>query len=815
MASKKYRLNKLILSFIAVNILSQQSVFAQNRIVPDSTLGIESPIVTGTGNIIQINGGANRGITNLGSYLDFSINAGQSVSINTSTGIRNVVVRITGSNISEILGNLSVPGSNKNLFLINPNGTIFGPNAKVLTNGGFTASTAKSIDFDDKYSFLANAPNAAPVFALGNPTSLQFSGFTGAITVLGSGHSITQPNNVFSPNIGAGQSLSGLRSSLGNTLTFAAAQIDIKGGLITASNINLNSIISGKLLLSGAFTDTTNISTFGNINLSDKALIDSSGFGGGNISLFGNDISFSDGSLAINSNFGSLPAGKIILNATGTLNLNGIGALSQTPPGFRVVSRGIISQTFNGQGADIQISAKNLIADNSVGIVASTFGTATGGNLKINADDFKILGRSPFGPISVGSLILSTTAGTGKAGSIIASGKNLFIDKGGFLISATFDSGTGGDVFANFDKITLNGGTPIFDQNTFIPSAIASTSAAGGAGGSLNIRTGNLEIDNGARVDASALSNGTAGSIDIVANNIDINGTAPGIFASQNPSFIISGASQVGPFLTSVFNLSTLTAQSGTVKISSNQITLNNGGQIAVRNDGTGAGGLVNIDSQKLFLNNNSSINSSTNAGGGGSIYINTSLLFTRNSQIIASAGNNGAGGNIFINSDVLAGDYLSAIRANAQQGRGGLVSINTQALIFNNLNNITATSAGGPSLNGTVRINSSTVTFQPQPQLESSLLISNPITCNNDSSSRLRLIKASDLNLSDGQLETFTDENNIPAFIDGNGKILPLIEIQGGIPLDRGRVQTVSIIDRPNSQQYLSSGCQKLSLHE
>jgi large exoprotein involved in heme utilization and adhesion len=415
----------------------------------------------------------------------------------------------------------------------------------------------------------------------------------------------------------------------------------------------------------------------------------------------------------------------------------------------------------------------------------------------------------------VGSLILSTTAGTGQAGTIIASGKNLFIDRGGFLISATFSSGKGGDVFANFTKITLNGGIPLFDQNTFIPSAIASTSAAGGAGGTLNIQAGDLEINNGARVDASALSNGTAGSINIDANNIDINGTAPGIFASQNPSYIISGASQVGPFLASVFNLSTLTAQSGTVKINSNKVTIRNGGQIASKNDGTGAGGEVFIDSQKLILDNNGSINSSTNAGGGGSININTSLLFTRNSQILASAAQNGTGGNIFINSDVLAGDYLSAIRANAQQGRGGLVSINTKALIFNNLNNITATSAGGPSLNGTVRINSSTVAFQPQPQLESSLLISAPITCNNDARSRLRVIKSSDLNLSDGQLETFANENNIPVFLDGNGKVVPLIEIQGGVLIDQNRIQTVSVIETPRPQIFLASGCQKLSLHE
>jgi filamentous hemagglutinin family protein len=103
------------------------------QITPDATLGDESSVVTPNA-IVKgrsanlINGGAIRNTNLFHSFSQFNVGNGQRVYFANPSGIENIVGRVTGTDPSDILGTLGVNGE-ANLFLLNPNGIIVGPNA--------------------------------------------------------------------------------------------------------------------------------------------------------------------------------------------------------------------------------------------------------------------------------------------------------------------------------------------------------------------------------------------------------------------------------------------------------------------------------------------------------------------------------------------------------------------------------------------------------------------------------------------------------------------------------------------------------------
>ena len=192
------------------------------QITPDSTLGAEGSSILPNGVVIDgvtadlIQDGASRGSALFHSFLEFNINEGQRVYFANPDGIEAIFSRVTGTDPSDILGTLGVNGA-ADLFLINPNGILFGENAQLDIRGSFIGSTANGVVFENGTTFSATNPEAPPLLTINLTPGLQYGSNHPGRTISNSG------------NLAVGQDL---------TLA-SAGNLDLQGQLQSGGNLTL------------------------------------------------------------------------------------------------------------------------------------------------------------------------------------------------------------------------------------------------------------------------------------------------------------------------------------------------------------------------------------------------------------------------------------------------------------------------------------------------------------------------------------------------------------------------------------------------
>src|SRR5919199_534341 len=118
-------------------------------------------IVIPDGNRFDIQGGSlsQDGANLFHSFQQFGLDSGQIANFLSNPSIRNILGWVVGGDPSIINGLIQVTGGNSNLFLMNPAGIVFGPNATLNVPASFTATTATGIGFGGNNWFKANGDN--------------------------------------------------------------------------------------------------------------------------------------------------------------------------------------------------------------------------------------------------------------------------------------------------------------------------------------------------------------------------------------------------------------------------------------------------------------------------------------------------------------------------------------------------------------------------------------------------------------------------------------------------------------------------------
>ncbi|BAZ40863.1 filamentous hemagglutinin-like protein [Calothrix sp. NIES-4101] len=692
---------------IITGAIWSNSVNAQ--VVSDGTL---KTTVSQSGNNFTITNGDRIGNNLFHSFSQFSIPTNGSALFNNTADVQNIFSRVTGGSVSNIDGLIQANGS-ANLFLLNPSGIIFGQNATLNIGGSFVGTTANSIKFADGVEFSATNPGATPLLTMSVPIGLQMGSNPTPITVQGTGHALTAVSTV--APITQNPSSSELRVKPGKTLALVGGSLNLTGATLNApeGRLELGSLdgvglVSLNPISQGYQLGYESGQSFADIQLTQKsflsigALPTVGALNAGSVQLQGKHIQISDGSIIFSKNLGNVAGGEFFLQASEGIDIVGTTANAQIRSGIR--SEGLNT----GAGSPIRIITPHLTISQGAGVNTNAFGLAASGDILIDAGTVELSGFSPINPTGVTSL--TTSSRTAKsAGNLSINSNNLLVSQGAAISSVALASGSTGQVTIRSKNTTVTGDNP-----AGLYSNISAITYGTGDAQTLTLDTNRLQLLNGGVVSTTSFLIGKAGNLNINATeSILIDGHSQANNSSINSAVLIPPS-----LLQKLFNLpNILSANAGTVNVSTPNLTLKNGGVVSVTNQGTGDGGNIKIAVSKMFLDNQGSIQAQTTSGEGGNITSQVSelLLLRHNSLISATSAGTGNGGNININAPVIAGLENSDIVANAVKGRGGNIDITTQGIIgleFRNTltprvdltNDITASSEF--NVNGTVQVN-------------------------------------------------------------------------------------------------------------
>lgn len=589
------------------------------QVIPDATLGAEQSQVNSNVSVPggmgdRIDGGALRDANLFHSFQEFNVNTGQRVYFANPAAVQNIFSRVTGGNLSTINGTLGVLG-NANLFLLNPNGILFGPNAKLDIRGSFLATTANRFTFPDGSSFGATNPQAAPLLSMSVPVGVQY-GATPTGTIQNQGNLIS-----------------------GQDLTLAANNLNLQGQLQAGRDLNLQAQNTVQI------RDTTtqpfvarsgrDLTIQGNQTVDILALnhLTQTPFvSGGNTTLISNNPVSADAHFSSGGNFSvQTPAG----------NINNL--ISRFDPIFNVAGDYTIGDY---TGASLQVTAGGNITfgsvmidniDTNVNPDQPAFILNAGGNITGTGE---VSTTVPDGNL----LVNFTSGGATSVGQITTNGGGVYIQAQGEITAARIDTSSSNDLAGDV-HLKAVGNIRTGDIKATGNFADSSEEESYYNDVQLQSSTGSIFL-NGANLDTSNNDlDGYAGDIFIdAAKNIEISNST--ISTQGNIGRIFIG-SEIAPEKVTITNNSELSTDS---RLSKNDQNTVDSGPISIQ------GTTIDISNSNIYTN--------ADNGTAGDVIIqatadNGTAIALTNTVIDAAAfGSEGRTGNITLEA-INRGDIL------------------------------------------------------------------------------------------------------------------------------------------------------------
>lgn len=729
----KWHFNSIVLLSGTASLIGYAQPIAA-QVIPDDTLPAgERSQVSGDPNF-QIDGGARRGGNLFHSFSQFSVPTGGSAFFNNAAGVQNIFSRVTGGSASNIDGVIRANGT-ANVFLLNPNGILFGPNASLNIGGSFLATTADAIGFPNGEVFSGDAAQPVPSQLLTvNPNALFFNQLT--------------PQSIVNRST---LNDMGLQVLPRQNLMLVGGSVQLENGRLMSpgSYVELGGVGgvgSVNLATTGEDWELTipNGVTRADVSLSNGSAIDVTG-DSGSIRMLAQNIDISESVLQIgiprDSRLPNTQTGDLDLNATGSIALSmsslnsdllgqgTLGDINLTADDQIFLDHAGIYSTVRptgvGNASDINIATKSLALTSSI-IQSHTSGRGSAGNVNLNArdtvsfSDFSNVytmvrggGIGNAGDINVttGSFSLTNSwlvsfeyGGLGNAGSININARDTFsLRQNSGLNSYTIESGNAGGINVNaYNTVSL-------DNSSIVNFVILGTGNVGG----INITTGSLSLTNGAELLSTTLGQGNGGSVNISARD---RVTVDGAFAPEETySYYRASRIRTGTVLGAE-------GQGGDVTISTGSLFLTNGGGVETSTRGRGNAGRVIIHARDVQIRG-TSLPLPTDRGQ----VLRLAPLTDYRSGVYTSAtsGSVGNAGNVSINTGTLSVADQGRINTNAQgQGRAGNIQIQaSDAVSFDRGDAISTLESGALGNGGNIDITARSLSVLNNAQLSASTL--------------------------------------------------------------------------------------------